>query len=133
MWGRKPPAQWLVMNESKRKKIYEDYVTKASKQWSAYNDETVLKALEEISNMECDEIDETYDNAYHKSNPNKKRGNVANGYTNVAVEVVANGYLVKVGGRPQDVFIFKNFDEITKWMKDQMHPTYKNAGFMEKL
>ena len=62
-----------------------------------------------------------------------KKSEVASGLGSLNVHVVGNGYMITTGDGASNMFVFKNLDEATAWMKDNMRPTYKNSDFMEAL
>lgn len=75
-----------------------------------------------------------------KSNMKKKLGrpkksdSVASGHKIMSLEVLANGYMITVGsGGAPNTYVFSNLDDANKWMKDNLHPKYKHAEFMEAL
>lgn len=52
------------------------------------------------------------------------------GPTRAVIDVKQNGYLVVVNGKE---YVFNDFDQMSKWMKDHMSPKLDSSDFVDAL
>jgi hypothetical protein len=67
----------------------------------------------------------------------RKNKSIVQGYPAVQIQVVANGYQLSVNidktVLSSEVFVFNKIEDLSEWLRENLHPKYKNAEFLEKL